>query len=481
MERYVIILAAGKGTRMKSDLPKVLHEVGGVPMVEMVLDTVKQAGASEVVTVVGHGAEAVEEHLAGRSEFALQAEQLGTGHAIQMAEPQLGQKMGMTLIASGDAPLFTVDTYNTLFDFHEQSGNAVTVLTAIAPNPTGYGRIIRDENEKVLRIVEQKDATPAEAAINEVNTGVYVFNNELLFSSLKEVKNDNAQGEYYLPDTLEILRNEGHTVGAFAMADFDESMGVNDRVALAQANKVFRRRTNERHMRNGVTLIDPENSYIDAHVKIGSDTVIEPNVYLKGETVVGSHVLITTGSRLVDSIVADDVTVDGSHFEGAKVGRGADVGPFAHLRPQAELLEGAHAGNFVEVKKAVLGKNSKMGHLSYLGDATVGEDVNIGAGTIFVNYDGKNKWHSTVGNRAFVGSNAKIVGPVHIGDEAFIAAGSTITDDVPRHAMGIARTRQVTKFDFWNRTPLHEKFDDTEQEKRAAKAAWDAFIANQSK
>lgn len=281
MQRFVIILAAGKGTRMKSDLPKVLHEVGGKPMVEMVLETSQAAGAEKIVTVVGHGAERVEAVLAGRSEFALQAEQLGTGHAIQMAEPQLGDAEGMTLIGSGDAPLFTVDTFNKLFDFHEQSGNAVTVLTAIAPDPTGYGRIIRDENGNVIRIVEQKDATPEEAAVNEINTGVYVFDNQLLFSSLKQVTNDNAQGEYYLPDTLEILRNEGHTVGAFVMDDFDESMGVNDRVALARANKVLRDRVNEMHMRNGVTLIDPANTYIDVDVTIGNDTVIEPNVYLR--------------------------------------------------------------------------------------------------------------------------------------------------------------------------------------------------------
>jgi len=458
MQRFVIILAAGKGTRMKSDLPKVLHEVGGKPMVELVLETSKAAGVEKIVTVVGHGAQKVEAALAGRSEFVLQAEQLGTGHAIQMAETQLGTEHGMTLIGSGDAPLFTVDTFNKLFAFHEQSGNAVTVLTAKAPNPTGYGRIIRDEADNVIRIVEQKDATAAEAAVDEINTGVYVFDNQLLFSSLKQVTNDNAQGEYYLPDTLEILRQAGHTVGAYVMADFDESMGVNDRVALARANQVLRNRVNEMHMRNGVTLIDPANTYIDVDVQIGQDTIIEPNVYLQGKTVIGTNVLITSGSRLVDSIVADGAQVDASHFEEAEIRERATVGPFAHLRPAAYLDVEAHAGNFTEVKKAALGKRSKMGHLSYLGDATVGEDVNIGAGTIFVNYDGKNKWHSTVGDRAFIGSNSKIIGPVNIGDEAFVAASSTITDDVPTHAMGIARSRQTTKLDFWRKTPLFEKF-----------------------
>ena len=477
MQRFVIILAAGKGTRMKSDLPKVLHEVGGKPMVEMVLETSQAAGVEKIVTVVGHGAQKVEAALAGRSEFALQAEQLGTGHAIQMAEPQLGAEQGMTLIGSGDAPLFTVETFNNLFAFHEQSGNAVTVLTAKAPNPTGYGRIIRDEAGNVIRIVEQKDATPAEAAIDEINTGVYVFDNQLLFSSLKQVTNDNAQGEYYLPDTLEILRQAGHTVGAYVMADFDESMGVNDRVALARANKVLRDRVNEMHMRNGVTLIDPANTYIDVDVKIGQDTIIEPNVYLQGKTVIGSNVLITSGSRLVDSIVADGAQVDASHFEEAEIRERATVGPFAHLRPAAYLDVEAHAGNFTEVKKAKLGKRSKMGHLSYLGDATVGEDVNIGAGTIFVNYDGKNKWHSTVGDRAFIGSNSKIISPVKIGDEAFVAASSTITEDVPTHAMGIARTRQTTKLDFWRKTPLYEKFaKQAPSAKEEAQAALQAFM-----
>ncbi|MDR3191313.1 MAG: bifunctional UDP-N-acetylglucosamine diphosphorylase/glucosamine-1-phosphate N-acetyltransferase GlmU [Lactobacillaceae bacterium] len=476
MSRYVIILAAGKGTRMKSALPKVLHQVGGKPMVDLVLDTVLAAGVTQVVTVVGHGADQVQAAVADRSEVVLQAEQLGTAHAIQMAEPILGAANGATLIASGDAPLFELATYQAVFDFHEQAGNAVTVLTADAPNPFGYGRIIRDEVGNVIRIVEQKDATPQEAAVTEINTGVYVFDNRLLFEALAQVNNDNAQGEYYLPDTLEILRNAGHTVGAYTINDFAESMGVNDRVALAQANQVLRARINEYHMRNGVTLIDPANTYIDVDVTIGADTIIEPNVYLQGKTQIGERVLITAGSRLVDAFVGDDVQIDASHLEEAEVHAEATVGPFAHLRPASVLAERAHAGNFTEMKKAYLGVDSKMGHLSYLGDATVGDDVNIGAGTIFVNYDGKNKWHSNVGDRAFIGSNSKIVGPVNIGDEAFIAAGSTITDNVPTHAMGIARARQVTKLDFWNRTPLHEKFDDVDSSKQAASDALAAFM-----
>ncbi|SOB43579.1 bifunctional glucosamine-1-phosphate N-acetyltransferase/UDP-N-acetylglucosamine pyrophosphorylase [Weissella viridescens] len=458
MDRCIVILAAGKGTRMKSDMPKVLHQVGGKAMVEMVLDASEALNPKKIVTIVGHGGDQVRQTIGDRSAVVEQKEQLGTGHAILMAEPELDDLSGMTLIASGDAPLFTVDTLNRLFDFHAQSGNAVTVLTAQAPDPTGYGRIVRDEQGNVVRIVEQKDATPEEAAIHEINTGVYVFDNKLLFKSLHEVTNDNAQGEYYLPDTLEILRNEGYTVGAYIMDDFDESMGVNDRVALAKANKVLRDRTNEAHMRAGVTLIDPATTYIDVDVKIGPDTVIEPNVVLKGKTTIGSRVYLTSGTQIRDSDVEDDAQIDASHLEEAHVGKAATIGPFAHLRPKADLAEKAHAGNFVEVKNAQLGKGSKMGHLSYLGDTTVGEDVNIGAGTIFVNYDGKHKYHTTIGDRSFIGSNTKIIAPVTIGKEALTAAGSTITDDIPDHAMGIARSRQTVKPDFWKRTALFEKF-----------------------
>ncbi|MBM7617642.1 bifunctional UDP-N-acetylglucosamine pyrophosphorylase/glucosamine-1-phosphate N-acetyltransferase [Weissella uvarum] len=465
MDRYIIILAAGKGTRMKSDMPKVLHQVGGKAMVELVLDASEALHPQKIVTVVGHGAEQVSTVIGDRSAVVEQKEQLGTGHAILMAEDELGDKDGMTLIASGDAPLFTVDTLNHLFEYHATSGNAVTVLTAKAPDPTGYGRIVRDELGNVVRIVEQKDATPAEQAIHEVNTGVYVFDNKLLFSSLHEVTNDNAQGEYYLPDTLEILRTQGYTVGAYTMEDFDESMGVNDRVALSKANAVLRERVNKQHMQNGVTLIDPQTTYIDTDVQIGRDTVIEPNVVLKGHTVIGANVHLTSGTQIVDSVVDDGAQIDASHLEEAHVGPKATVGPFAHLRPKADLREEAHAGNFVEVKNATLGARSKMGHLSYLGDATVGEDVNIGAGTIFVNYDGVDKHHSNVGDRSFIGSNTKIISPVNIGDEAVTAAGSTITDDIPAHAMGIARSRQTTKPDFWKRTPLFKKFGQSDDAK----------------
>ncbi|KRN75344.1 hypothetical protein IV73_GL000507 [Weissella kandleri] len=459
MERFSIIMAAGKGTRMKSELPKVLHQVAGKAMVELVLDTILAAGVKEVVTVVGHGAKLVADQIHDRSQVVVQAEQLGTGHAVQMAAPLLVEKSGSTLIASGDAPLFTQATYEQAFAAHEASGNAVTVLTADALDPFGYGRVIRDTQGAVLRIVEQKDADEQEAAVHEVNTGVYVFDNQLLFQALKLVNNDNAQGEYYLPDTLEILRNQGQVVGAYQIADFNESMGVNDRVALAKANQVLRARINEQHMRNGVTLIDPATTYIDTEVEIGGDTVIEGNVVLKGQTKIGSHVHITAGSRLIDTEVSDQVFIDNSTLEQAEVAKAATIGPYAHLRPKSQIGEDAHVGNFVEVKNAQLGANTKAGHLTYVGDATIGDDVNLGAGTVFVNYDGKNKFHANVGNRAFIGSNTKIIAPVTIAEESITAAGSTITNDVPIHAMGIARAKQINKEDFWKRLPVSEKFN----------------------
>lgn len=458
MERYSIIMAAGKGTRMKSKLPKVLHQVGGKTMVDLVLDTILATGVKKVVTVVGHEAELVQAQVADRSEVVVQALQLGTGHAVQMAAPILEKQKGATLIASGDAPLFTQATYEQAFAYHEQSGNAVTVLTAKAQDPFGYGRIIRDHDGAVLRIVEQKDANNTEAKVDEINTGVYVFDNQLLFTALEQVNNDNAQGEYYLPDTLEILRNQAHIVGAYQIEDFNESMGVNDRIALAQANQVLRQRINVQHMRNGVTLIDPQNTYIDVDVQIEADTVIESNVILKGKTVIESDVILTAGTRIINSQIKAGSIIENSTIEASVVGPQATIGPYAHLRPASEVGLRAHVGNFVELKKAQLGTDTKAGHLTYIGDATIGSEVNIGAGTVFVNYDGQNKHHTKIGDRAFIGSNTKIVAPVEMGAETISAAGSTITHDIPDHAMGIARARQENKLDFWDRLPIANKF-----------------------
>lgn len=455
-ERYGIILAAGKGTRMKSKLYKVLHPVCGKPMVEHIINRVEETKPKEIITIVGHGAEMVKEQLGDRSEYALQAEQLGTGHAVMQAAQFLEGKKGTTLVISGDTPLLTTETLNNLFEYHQGKNASATILTAQAPNPTGYGRIIRDHVGIVEKIVEQKDASPEEVRVKEINTGTYCFDNELLFDALSKLNTDNAQGEYYLTDIIEILKSEGKIVAAYQTEDFDESLGVNDRVALAQANRIMRNRINHQHMLNGVSFINPEATYIDAGVKIGAETVIEPGVYLKGQTVIGSECLITAGSEIVDSKIGDHVIVKSSCIEESIVHNHVDIGPFAHLRPKAEIKETAHIGNFVEVKNAKVGEGTKVGHLTYVGDATLGKEINVGCGVVFVNYDGKNKHHTNVGDNAFIGSASNLVAPITVGDGAFIAAGSTINQDVPKDAMGIARARQVNKENYAKKLPYHK-------------------------
>lgn len=456
MEKYVVVLAAGKGTRMKSKLYKVLHKVCGKTMVEHVVDAAQGVNPAEIVTIVGTGAGDVEKVLADKSKFAFQEKQLGTGDAVMTAREELGDKDGATLVVTGDTPLFTTDTFNELFKYHAEKGNAATVLTAKAPNPFGYGRIIRDDQGNVLRIVEQKDGKPEELKVKEINTGVFCFDNKKLFEALKHVNNDNAQGEYYLTDVLEILRNSGERVGAYKMPDFSESLGVNDRIALAQATKTMQRRINEQHMRDGVSFIDPDTAYIDADVKIGNDTVIEGNVVIKGNTEIGSDCYITSGSRIVDSKIGNNVTVISSTVEEAEMDDNTDIGPNSHLRPKAIIRKGAHIGNFVEIKKAEIGENTKVGHLTYVGDATLGKDINIGCGTIFSNYDGVKKFHTNVGDHAFIGAGSTLIAPINVADHAFIAADTTVTKDVNKYDMAIGRGRQVNKPDYWHKLPLSQ-------------------------
>ncbi|EOE6412275.1 bifunctional UDP-N-acetylglucosamine diphosphorylase/glucosamine-1-phosphate N-acetyltransferase GlmU [Enterococcus hirae] len=451
--RYAIILAAGKGTRMKSKLYKVLHPVSGQPMVEHIINRVSETNPDQIITIVGHGAEQVKAQLGERSEYALQAEQLGTGHAVLQAASFLQGKEGTTLVISGDTPLLTTATLNNLFEYHQGKNASATILTAQAEDPTGYGRIIRDHIGIVEKIVEQKDTTPEEALVQEINTGTYCFDNQALFEALNKVGTDNAQGEYYLTDIIEILKDAGKTVAAYQTEDFDESMGVNDRIALAKANELMRQRINKMHMVNGVSFVDPATTYIDAGVEIGSDTVIEAGVQLQGKTVIGSDCVIGAHSRIVDSVIEDHVVVEHSVIEKSLVKSHADVGPFAHLRPKAEIGEGVHIGNFVEVKNAEIGKNTKVGHLTYVGDATLGEEINVGCGVVFVNYDGKNKHRTTIGDHSFIGSNANIIAPVEIAKNTSVAAGSTITEDIPEYAMAIARARQVNKEEYAKKLP----------------------------
>lgn len=445
MNRFAVILAAGKGTRMKSKLYKVLHPVLGKPMVEHVVDQLDKIGVSRQIVIVGHGAEAVQDTLGSRVEYAVQEEQLGTGHAVQMAETELAGKSGATLVVCGDTPLLTAETLEALLAHHEAQEAKVTVLTAIADDATGYGRVIRGEDGNVTKVVEHKDASEAELEIREINTGTYVFDNELLFEALRQVGNDNAQGEYYLPDVISIAKEAGEVVAAHTAPTFDETIGVNDRVALSQAETIMRKRTNERLMREGVTFMDPASTYISPDAMIGSDTIIYPGTVILGKTVIGSECIIGPNADIRDSVIEDGATVRQSVLSDSRVGNNAQVGPFAHLRQQAVLGANTRVGNFVEIKKSTFGDGAKASHLSYIGDASIGERVNLGCGSITVNYDGTNKFETVVEADAFVGCNVNLIAPVTVGKGAIVAAGSTITDNVPEEALAIARERQTNK------------------------------------
>lgn len=451
--RNAIILAAGKGTRMKSKLYKVLHQVCGKTMVDHVLTQIEKNKMDNVVTVVGFGAQDVENELGERTKYVLQKKQLGTGHAVMQAEDILGDLDGETIVVSGDTPLFTAETFAHLFEYHEAKKAAATVLTSVAPDPTGYGRIVRNDIGIVEKIVEQKDANSDEQAINEINTGVYCFDNKKLFAALHLLTNDNAQGEYYLTDVISILKQRGDIVGAYRMDDFNESMGVNDRIALARANEVMRKRINTKLMISGVTLLDPSSTYIDAGVKIGSDTVVEGGVLIKGNTVIGSDCYIGAHSEIINSTLHDEVKVTSSTIEDSEMHTGSDIGPYSHLRPAAEIGENVHIGNFVEVKKAYIGKGTKVGHLTYIGDATLGANINVGCGVVFVNYDGTAKHHTNVGDHAFIGSNSNLIAPLEIAADSFVAAGSTITDGTKQFDMAIARARQTNKPGYAKKLP----------------------------
>ncbi|GAA6823792.1 bifunctional UDP-N-acetylglucosamine diphosphorylase/glucosamine-1-phosphate N-acetyltransferase GlmU [Helicobacter pylori] len=450
MQRHAIVLAAGKGTRMKSQKYKVLHEVAGKSMIEHVVDNVKHSGVETIITVVGHGADSVKEALGEQSLYSFQEEQLGTAHAVRMAEEHIGTQEGTTLVVCGDTPLVTAETLKSLIEHHEQSHAQATVLSATAPNPFGYGRIVRNDSEALTKIVEQKDATAEEQQINEISSGIFAFDNATLFAKLANVNNDNAQGEYYLPEVLSLILNENGKVEIYHTDDFDEIMGVNDRIMLSVAEQAMRTRINEQHMRDGVTIIDPQTTYIGKDVKIGQDTTIEPGVKLTGKTVIGSNVIVGQHSEIADSSIGNGVNIKQSVINESKVADEVNIGPFAQLRPGSDIGNKVKVGNFVEVKKSVVKEGSKLPHLSYIGDAEIGERSNVGCGSITVNYDGKNKFKTTIGNDAFIGCNTNLVAPVTVGDFAFIAAGSTITDDVPNNSLALARERQTTKEGYFN-------------------------------
>lgn len=441
-DTIALILAAGKGTRMKSKLPKVLHRVGGVPMVEQVLQAVKAAGTKRQIVVVGFGGEAVQEYLGDQAETVVQEKQLGTGHAVLQAEQALQGAQGTLLVTCGDTPLVTTDTFRNLLACHEESGAAATVLTAIMPNPFGYGRVIRNDQGQVVKIVEQKDGTPEELAVHEVNAGIYCFDLSLLWDMLHNVTNENAQGEYYLTDLIGMLVDAGKVVSAFAAPDYNETLGVNSRQQLAQAEQVLRHRKLDQLMVDGVSIIDPQNTYVGANVTIGRDTVLYPGTILEGHTTIGENCEIGPYVRMTNVKMGDNDHLQFTYAHDCEIKNGCEIGPFVHFRPNTVIGNDVKVGNYMEVKNSIIGDGTKLPHLSYIGDSDVGEHVNIGCGTITVNYDGKIKHRTHIGDHAFVGCNSNLIAPVSVGNYTYIAAGSTITKNVPDKALGVGRARQ---------------------------------------
>ena len=442
-----IILAAGKGTRMKSKLPKVLHKVGGKPMLQHVIDAAKKAGSSREVVIIGAGAELVEKRISG-VEFVLQKEQLGTGHAVLSAREKFETSEGTVLILCGDTPLLTAELLKKFVAAHEISNCAATVLTAKMPNPQGYGRVIHEEDGTFQKIVEDKDATEDEKKIREVNAGVYCFDVKKLFGALEHVTNDNAQGEYYLPDVLPILKSDGEKIFTFTADYCDETIGINSREQLAAAERILRQRKTLELMNNGVTIEDPHTTFIDVDVTIGQDTIIKPNTYLEGNTIIGSDCEIGPNVRFVNMKVGDNVTAQFSYCHDAEINSNVTLGPYVHIRPGTKVGDKVKIGNFVEIKNSNIGKGTKLPHLQYIGDSDVGENVNIGCGTVTCNYDGKTKYRTKIGDNVFVGCNTNLVAPVKVENGAYIAAGSTITKDVPKNNLAIARARQ-TNIENW--------------------------------
>lgn len=447
----VVILAAGLGTRMKSGLVKVLHLVGGQPMIIYPLSVAERLNPERILVVVGFQGDRIREtclefrgiEAKSSLEFVLQEKPLGTGHAMMQVEPHLKGSEGNILVLCGDVPLLREQTLWRLLDKHIETGASISLLTVEVPDPTGYGRIIRDRNGLISRIVEERDAQPQEKQIKEINSGIYCFQADFLFSALKQISCHNRQGEYYLTDVLEIARVSGIKVEALLTDEATEVMGINNRRDMAKAESVLRWRTAERMMLDGVTILHPESTFIDATVEIGRDTILFPHTYLQGQTRIGQRCRILPGSQIIDSILEDEVEVLGySVITQSRLKQGVKVGPFTHLRPETVLEDGVKVGNFVEIKKSTIGSGSKANHLSYIGDASVGKRVNIGAGTITCNYDGKKKHPTFIEDDVFIGSDTQMVAPVRVGKGSLIGAGTTVTKDVPPYCLTVSRVKQ---------------------------------------
>jgi bifunctional UDP-N-acetylglucosamine pyrophosphorylase / glucosamine-1-phosphate N-acetyltransferase len=441
---HVVILAAGKGTRMKSDLPKVLHRVGGRPMVEHVLTTARTLQPQSMTLVIGHEAERVRSALEEQQglRFVVQEPQLGTAHALQATEPVLRDATGALVLLSGDVPQLAAETLRQLVDHHVRTSAAVTVLTAVVENPQGYGRIVRN-GEEIARIVEERDANSAERAITEVNAGIYVFDLNGLFDVLREIGPQNAQHEHYLPDIVRLYRRRGRPVETMTVTDPNQVLGINSRSELAASKRAMRSRKNAQLMADGVTLEDPDTIYVDDMVEIGADTVIHPGVFLEGRTVIGSGCVIHSGVRVVNATIGDRTQLfNHSVITDVTIGNDASIGPFAHVHKQSAIASSTKVGNFVEVKNTRFGDGSKAAHLAYLGDGVIGSKVNIGAGTITCNYDGHKKSTTTIDDGAFIGSDSQLIAPVTIGREAYVGTGTTIRENVPPGALAVSAGKQ---------------------------------------
>ena len=459
MNLQALILAAGAGTRMKSKLPKVLHKVCGQSMLHHVIDVALEAGIKERAVIVGHGAEEVKSSLDKDIKTVLQDQQLGTGHAVNMAYDILLDQ-GTILVLYGDAPLVREETIRDLISYHKKGNYSATVLTADLEEPRGYGRIIRDKENKLVKIVEERDARPDERKIREINSGLYCFDAIALRESLPKITNENDQKEYYLTDALTIIADMGKAIGLYKTNDYEDIMAVNSRQQLAQVEEIMRNRIAKKHMDQGVTIINPSHTYIEKNVEIGMDTILYPGVILRGKTRIGEDCTIGSNSRIENSIIGNKVNIHNSTILDSEVGNSTDIGPYAFIRPYSSIGNHVKIGDFVEVKNSVIGDHTKASHLAYIGDAEIGQDVNIGCGVVFVNYDGRKKHKSLVKDQAFIGSNSNIIAPIVIEESAYVACGSTITRNVAAGALAVGRSRQENKEGWAKRKGLLNKREE---------------------
>jgi bifunctional UDP-N-acetylglucosamine pyrophosphorylase / glucosamine-1-phosphate N-acetyltransferase len=457
-ELLLLILAAGKGTRLKSSLPKVLHLLAGKPLIDYVLEASIPLHPTQTLIVIGHESETIKSQLADRSfSFIEQVPQQGTGQAVQLAVPQLRKHHGSVLILSGDVPLISASTLKRLIAVHQDNRDSLTLLSTLPEDPTGYGRVIRNSQGNVEKIIEEKDASPEERQVREINTGIYCFETVDLCDVISQLSSNNSQKEYYLTDCVGLLKEKNKTVGAVVCEDSTEVLGVNTRIDLARLERIVRERKLRQLMLEGVTIVDPDSTFVAPDVQVGRDTILYPNVFLEKGSTIGSGCQIYPNVRISHSVLEDNVLVlDCSVISESHVGDHAQIGPFAHLRPHSKIGKKARIGNFVEIKESEIGEGSKASHLSYLGDAQIGRGVNIGAGTITCNYDGVSKHRTVIEDRVFVGSDSQLIAPVTIHQGAYIAAGSSIDQEVPPDSLAIARSRQVIK-ENWSKKRVSRK------------------------